>query len=300
MLDDLALFISIVECGSLHAAAQRHAMPPATLTRRLQKLERTLGCRLLHRSARRLLPTGEGWQYYERCRPLLTSLQQATSSLDAELNRPAGMVRVLAPVTLAGVMYREAWASFMAQYPAIQLVLQLANERQDLLAEGADLALRVGELTDSLYGQRSLGKGQTVLVAAPDYLARAGWPASPAALEQHDLLVAEPMRRWRLQARTDGESVVFLPDDPVRLRVNDMQLAIEMAVAGHGILYCPLRAAEGALANGRLVNPLPGWQGEALPVYAMWPPQRTLPARVRVLLDFLLDWTARASPSPAQ
>ncbi|BEV72307.1 LysR family transcriptional regulator [Paludibacterium sp. THUN1379] len=300
MLDDLVLFIRIVECGSLNAAAQRHAMPPATLTRRLQKLEQALGCRLLHRSARRLLPTEAGWQYYERCRPLLASLQQATSSLDAELNRPAGVVRVLAPVTLAGVLYREAWARFMAQYPDIRLVLQLANERQDLLAEGADLALRVGEQADSLYGQRRLGTGQTVLVAAPDYLARAGWPDSPAALAQHDLLVAEPMRRWRLQDTAGGNATVFQPQDPVRLRVNDMQLAVDLAVAGQGILYCPLRAAEAALASGRLVNPLPGWQGEALPVYALWPPQRALPARVRVLLDFLLDWTAGATPRAAQ
>ncbi|TDR80211.1 LysR family transcriptional regulator [Paludibacterium purpuratum] len=292
MLDDLALFVCIVENGSLNAAAAKLDMPAATLTRRLQKLEQALGCRLLHRSARRLIPTGEGWQYFERCRPLLASLQQATASLDAELNRPAGTVRVLAPITLAGIMYRDAWASFLARYPEIQLELRLANEREDLLTQGADLALRVGELDDPLFGQRLLGWGHTTLVASPDYLARHPVLRAPNDLSGHTLLMAEPLTSWRLQHESSGERMTIQPDGPVRLRVNDMQLAIEMAVAGQGILYCPLRAAEAALADDRLRNPLPGWRGISLPVYALWPPQRTLPARVRVLLDHLLAYSA--------
>ncbi|MBV8647688.1 MAG: LysR family transcriptional regulator [Paludibacterium sp.] len=291
MLDDLSLFVCIVESGSLNAAAGKLGMPAATLTRRLQKLEQALGCRLLHRSARRMQPTGEGWQYFERCRPLLASLQQATASLDAELNRPAGAVRVLAPITLAGVLYREAWGSFLSRYPDIQLELRLANEREDLLALGADLALRVGELPDSQLGQRLLGWGHTMLVASPGYLARAPKLQTPNDLARQTLLIAEPMHTWRLR-HDNGETMTLRPDGQVRLRVNDMALAVEMAQAGHGILYCPVTAALSALETGQLCNPLPLWQGAALPIYALWPPQRTLPARVRVLLDHLLAFSA--------
>ena len=127
MLDDLALFVTIVEEGSLNAAALRENLPPATVTRRLQKLESELGYRLLNRSARRLQPTAEGWQYYERCRPLVRALRQATQQLDASLSDISGTIRVLAPVNFASGLLTPAWASFMHQYPDIRLELELSN-----------------------------------------------------------------------------------------------------------------------------------------------------------------------------
>ena len=150
MLDDLALFVTIVEEGSLNAAAVRENLPPATVTRRLQKLESELGYRLLNRSARRLQPTAEGWQYYERCRPLVRALRQATQQLDASLSDISGTIRVLAPVNFASGLLTPAWASFMHRYPHIKLELELSNRLQDLVASGADLAIRVGSLDDCL------------------------------------------------------------------------------------------------------------------------------------------------------
>ncbi|MFC3530609.1 LysR family transcriptional regulator [Vogesella facilis] len=292
MLDDLALFVSIVESGSLNAAAGRAGMPPATLTRRLQRLEQQLGCRLLHRSARRLVPSSEGWQYYQRCRPLLDSLRQATEALDSAINHVAGNVRLLAPVTLATGVLQPAWAGFMAAYPQINLDLQLSNQREDLIGSGADLAVRVGPLPDSQLNQRLLGRAPTVLVAAPAYLAQHGWPQHPQALAQHALLLAEPLMEWRLQHRGSGEWLNLPPPAQPRLRVNEIQLAVDMACAGLGILYCPLSQAYRALADGRLQRALPDWRGDARDIYAVWPQQRLLPARVRALLDYLIDFTA--------
>lgn len=291
MLDDLALFVSIVESGSLNAAARKAGMPAATLTRRLQRLEAELGCRLLHRSARQLVPSSEGWQYYERCRPLLESLRQATAALDVAINHAAGQVRVLAPVTLASGVLQPAWASFMARYPEICLELQLSNQREDLIGSGADLAIRVGPLPDSQFNQRLLGRAPTVLVAAPAYLAAQGWPQHPHALAQHALLLAEPLMEWRLQHRASGEWIKLPPPARTRLRVNEIKLAVDLACDGLGILYCPLSQAHPALANGRLVRVLPDWRGDARDIYAVWPQQRLLPARVRVLLDYLVDFT---------
>ena len=131
MLDDLALFVAIVEAGSLHAAAVKEDLPAATVTRRLQKLESQLGYRLLNRSARRLQPTAEGWQYYEQCRPLVHALRQATQQLDASLSAVSGSIRVLAPVNFASGLLTPAWVSFMRQYPDIRLELELSNLRRD-------------------------------------------------------------------------------------------------------------------------------------------------------------------------
>lgn len=296
MFDDLALFVRIVDSGSLNAAAQKAGLPAPTLTRRLQKLEAALGCTLLHRSARRLVPTPEGWQYYERCRPLLASLAQATESLDESLHRVAGSLRLLAPVTLANALYRDAWAGFLERHPAVRLELRLANEVEDLLERGADLALRVGEQPDSRFTQRRLGLTRTALVAAPAYLARQGRPARPADLAGHALLVAEPLQRWTLAHRPSGETLSLAAPAAPRVAVNDMQLAVDLAIAGQGILFCPLAAARAALQDGRLQHALTDWRGDARPIYALWPQQRALPARVRALVDHLVDFSARSLP----
>ena len=290
MLDDLALFVTIVESGSLHAAAGKENLPPATVTRRLQKLEATLGYRLLNRSARRLQPTAEGWQYYEQCRPLVHALRQATQRLDATLGTISGNILVLEPVNFASGLLTPAWVGFMQSYPDIKLELELSNQIQDLVGSGADLAIRVGALEDSSFTQRRLGKAELVLVAAPSYLARAGMPADAGALEGHALLVAEPLRQWRLRNPASGAEVVLQPQ--ARLRVNELRLAVEMAEAGLGVLLCPLLQCRDGIDSGALVRLLPQWMPPPRYVYAVWTQRRYLPARVRALLEHLAAFAA--------
>lgn len=285
MLDDLALFVSIVDAGSLHAAAVRANLPPATVTRRLQKLESELGYRLLNRSARRLQPTAEGWQYYEQCRPLVHALRHATQQLDASLSAVSGAIRVLAPVNFASGLLTPAWVSFMQQYPDITLELELSNRLQDMVTSGADLAIRVGSLDDSSLMQGRLGSAGLVMVAAPAYLARAGVPQDLADLERHALIVAEPLRTWRLRRPGDGVEMVIQPQ--ARMRVNEMRLAVQMAEGGVGILLCPLLQCRQEVADGRLLRVLPDWMPQPRHVYAVWTQRRYLPARVRVLLEHL-------------
>lgn len=285
MLDDLALFVTIVDAGSLHAAAVREDLPAATVTRRLQKLESELGYRLLNRSARRLQPTAEGWQYYEQCRPLVHALRHATQQLDASLSAVSGAIRVLAPVNFASGLLTPAWVSFMQQYPDITLELELSNRLQDLVTSGADLAIRVGSLDDSSLMQRRLGSAGLVMVASPAYLAKAGTPQDLAELERHALIVAEPLRTWRLRRPGDGVEMVIQPQ--ARMRVNEMRLAVEMAEGGIGILLCPLLQCRQELAEGRLARVLPDWMPQPRHVYAVWTQRRYLPARVRVLLEHL-------------
>ena len=288
MLDDLALFVAIVEAGSLNAAAAAEELPAATVTRRLQKLESQLGYRLLNRSARRMQPTAEGWQYYEQCRPLVHALRQATRQLDASLSAVSGSIRVLAPVNFASGLLTPAWVSFMRQYPEIRLELELSTRLQDMVSSGADLAIRVGSLDDSSLMQRRLGSAALVMVAAPAYLARAGVPQDLASLEQHELIVAEPLRTWRLRRPGDGAEMVLQPQ--ARLRVNEMRLAVEMAEAGIGVLLCPLLQCREEVADGRLVRVLPDWMPQPRHVYAVWTQRRYLPARVRVLLEHLAQF----------
>jgi len=291
MFDDLLLFVRIVESGSLRAAAKQAGMPAATLTRRLQKLEEQLGCRLLHRSARKMQATGEGWQYYERCRPLLQSLKQAAEALDASNHKIAGGIRVLAPITLASGVLRTAWSNFMSRHPKVCLELKLSNQREDLIGSGADIAIRVGQQPDSLLNQRLLGNVPIVTVASPLYLAAIPPIHHPAELEQCAIVLAEPIALRFRHNKTAEQFQLPTPANP-RFRANEIQLAVDMAIAGLGILHCPLTQAHAPIAEGKLQRVLPEWSGETRPIYAVWPQQRHLPARVRALLDYLIAFCA--------
>lgn len=283
--DDLALFVDIVEAGGLGAAADRLDLPAATVTRRLQRLERSLGCRLLHRTARRLQPTAEGQQYYEQCRPLVHALEQATRALDANLRRVAGHVRVLAPVNLASGPLSPAWAGFLQAHPEVTLEFHLSNAVQDLVGSGADLAIRVGGQADSLLTQRRIGEVGVHLVAAPAYLARRGIPADAQALAAHEAIVAAPLRQWTLRDPASGAETVLQPAP--RLRTDEMRLAVDAARAGLGVLLCPTTLTRAAIARGELVPVLEAWTPRRRPVFAVWSQQRYLPARVRALVDYL-------------
>jgi LysR family transcriptional regulator AphB len=302
MLDDLALFIAIVEAGSLNQAAARLDLPTSTLTRRLQRLERELGCRLLHRSARRMTPTPEGWQYYERSRPLVHSLQQAVEQLDDSLRDVKGLLRVLAPINLANGVFADAWSGFLSRYPEVRLELQLSNQTQDLYASHADLAIRTGEQPDSQLQQRRLGEVEVRLVASPSYLRERPPPATPADLRRHDVVVAEPLALWSFRHRRSGERFELSPAG--RLRVNDLGLAVDAARKAMGILMCPLNVCQHGLANGDLVEVMADWRLPSRAVYAVWPQQRYLPARVRALVEHLAAFATdqpllRAADDPA-
>ncbi|UTH76281.1 LysR family transcriptional regulator [Chromobacterium sp. IIBBL 290-4] len=290
MLDDLELFVAIVDAGSLNAAAKRLGMPAPTLTRRLQALEARLGCKLLSRSARRMAPSNEGWQYYERCKPLLTALRQETAALDGALNRVEGVVRLLAPLSMANDMLVPVWSRLLRDHPQLRLELKLNNSLDDLYSGMADLALRVGEQSDASLRQRRLGAVRTILVASPAYAAAHAMPGTPQELAAHKLLLAEPFERWKLRHRESGEEAVW-PVEPA-VRTNDMLLTRRLAEEGAGIAVSPLSICHRQLADGRLVRVLGEWEIATRPVYAVWPERRVLPARVRMVLDALLEFAA--------
>ena len=290
MLDDLSLFIAIVEAGSLATAADRMQLPAATVTRRLQALERALGYKLLNRSARRMQLTAEGAQYYEQCRPLIHALRQATQRLDATLGAISGNIRVLAPVHLAQGYFRQAWSGFMQSYPEVTLEVEMSNELVDVVGSGADLAIRVGEQQDSSLNQKLLASTDLMLVASPAYLQAAGVPHTPGELEAHARIVGRPLTRWTLRDPADSLEVVV--QGAPRFQANQMDLALSMALDGLGIMLCPGTMGRQHVACGALVVVLPGCGTGRRHIYAAWSQQRYLPPRVRALLDYLSQFCA--------
>ena len=288
MFDDMALFTAIVAAGSLNSAAQQHGIPAATLTRRLQKLENELGCKLLHRSTRGLTLTPEGTEYYERCTPLLAALQQTTQDIRANLTKPAGHVRVLAPISLTGVPRIDFWADFLQRYPDISLDLQLDNRNDNLLSQAADLALRVGKPNNPSYMQRRLGSVPTAIVASPDYLAKHAPINHPQDLYAHQWLLAHPLSTFTLSSHNNEIHTIRIRKS--RMQANEIRLCTHLAMRGLGLAYLPCNQCGAELTDGRLLRVLPEWQTPSRDIYAVWQPQKSLPARVRVLLDELADF----------
>lgn len=299
MLDDLSLFITMVQAGSLSKAAQQRGIPAATLTRRLQKLEARLGCKLLHRNSRGLKLTQEGERYFERCRPLLAHLQQAVHDIHSDLTEPVGTVRILAPVNLAVSTLADFWAEFMLQFPMLQLDLQLDNRNDNLFEQGADLALRVGKQHNPNYVQRRLARVATGVFASPDYLKRHPPIAHPDELLAHDWLVAIPLSRFTLTHHEESVTVhVQQASMRVRIQVNEVRLCIHLACQGMGLCYVPLSLCQSQVNNGDLVRVLPQWKTPTRDIYAVWQGQQQLPARVRVLVEALTEFFQTTDHAP--
>lgn len=284
MLDDLEHFVAIVQAGNLSRAAKQRHIPTATLTRRLQKLESRLGCRLLHRGPRGIRLTQEGEAYYARCQPLLAHLTQTVQDIRHDTTEPSGEVRVLAPANMAVTVLADFWADFLRRYPHIQLDLRLDNHNDDLLQQGADLALRVGEQQHPNYQQRHLSQVPMGIFAAPNYLAN-HVITSPDDLAQQAWLIATPLTQFTLQKGEDSQKIHLQNNC---LQVNEIRLCVKLAARGLGLCYVPKTLCRAELADGRLRAVLPDWQAPQRDIYAVWQAQKQLPARVRVLVDALV------------
>ncbi|WP_138464950.1 LysR family transcriptional regulator [Poseidonocella sp. HB161398] len=290
MLDDLALFVAIAEAGGLSGAARRLGVPPATVTRRLQKLEERLGCQLVHRSARRFSLTGEGAAYLAQLGPLMAQIEHALRGLSADITELAGPVTVAAPTNLSIRILRPMWSGFVARHPEVELDLRLSNAREDLLEMGADLAIRVGPQPDSRMTQKRLGHAATVIVGAPGYLSARGRPAQPADLAAHRIIATSLMPLWKLA----GADSSARAEPPLRAAtmVDDIGLAAMLAADGQGLALLPVSEVAEEIRAGRLEQVLPGWRGPERGIYAIWPTGRLLSARARVLRDYMAGFIA--------
>lgn len=294
-LDDLQLFHDVVQQGSLRAASATLRIPIATLSRRLQKLERSLGARLLERSAHHFALTDTGRQYFAACGPLLSDLQAVTGHLDETRHGLSGLLRVTAPVNLSQQWLGQCFFDFMRRYPGIRLQLQVSNHYENLIEQQLDAAIRVGEPQES--GQwiaRPVWQTFLALCASHTYLKTAPPIEHPRDLAQQALVVATPMSPWALTQKLSGETFVVQPQP--HFQCNDIQVALDAVSAGYGIVLVPdyyfLSPPEGASRDRarQLVSVLPEWYGQPRPIYLMYRDREVMSARLRVFVDHVVEW----------
>src|SRR5262245_57372387 len=291
----MAVFKRAVEAGSFAAAARQFGISPEMAGNHVRALETHLGVRLLNRSTRRLNLTEAGGVYYQRCTQILADVQDAETEVGALHASPRGLLRVAAPVTFGVLHLAPAFSDYMKRYPAVRLEAAVSDRLVNLIEEGFDVAIRVGELQDSNLISRRLASSHLVVCAAPAYLQRAGHPELPSDLSQHACLVyteAMPRGGWRFQA-SDGRTETVDVSGP--LTSTNPAFVHRMALAGHGIVRCPSFAFGRDISEGRLVPLLTNWHPPELSIYALYAHRSLLSAKVRTFVDFLAE---RFGPEP--
>ncbi|KPF57444.1 LysR family transcriptional regulator [beta proteobacterium AAP51] len=287
-LNDVAVFVQVVRCGSFAEAARRLGIPPNTLSRRVQQLEAHLGTRLMQRSTRKLSLTSAGQDFHDRCAEAVEGLIDAGQSLLSRNEAPSGLVRVAAPADFFDFVPMDWLAEFMAEHPLVRVDFVLSDSSADLIADRIDVAIRGGVLEDSsLIARPVLDAGLDGLVASPAYIAARGSPASLQDLADHDCLVfAHPSGRatWRLVAHDGTNAEVQVAG---RLSGNTVQVLRKAALAGLGIALLPSTMTRRELRGGLLVPVLPQFRREGHGVHMVYASRRHLPSAVSAFIEFL-------------
>lgn len=272
-------YVRAVETGSFSAVARELEIGQPTVSRHIAQLEAHLGCRLLQRSTRRLSLTAEGERYYPEARRALEAVALAESGVQGE-PVPQGLLRVTCPTALARFLILPLVTGFLRAHPRVDLDLQIVDRRVDLIEEGVDLAIRVGELSDSALHARRLALAPRVCVASPDYLARQGTPQRPRDLGQHNCVrysLLSTGSRWPFETEPVEVSGNF--------RVNSPDGVREVVAAGLGIGLAPRWLFEDLLAQGRVLPLLEDHPLPPMPIHALYPTRRWLPPRAQVFIE---------------
>jgi DNA-binding transcriptional LysR family regulator len=301
--DDLLLFARVVDAGSFSRAAERLHLPKSTVSRRVAALEQRLGEKLLQRSTRRLTLTEFGSGVLEHARALAAEVDGALALALHRQQRPTGRLRVSMPADFAHQALAGMLSQFALDYREVQLELDLSPRRVDLIAEGFDLAVRMGELQqDSQLAARRMALMDNGLYASPRYLQTHGEPQLPEGLSSmHGLMIlsrsGEPMP-WVLN-RGEGELAQRWSGVPAqRTLVNAPDMLLRMACAGVGITAVGVHFAQPHVERGELVRVLPDWCLQPAPCWAVFPERRLMPLRTRVFLDAMAAALSSCSAQP--
>ncbi|MDQ2151544.1 LysR family transcriptional regulator [Alcaligenaceae bacterium C4P045] len=289
-LNDIALFVHVVRCGSFVGAARRLGLPPNTVSRRVQKLEAQLGARLLQRSTRKLTLTSAGEAFYARCATSVDGLIDAGQALITGTMEPNGLVRVAAPADFFDFFLMEWVAEFLLAHPRVRLDFVLSDGRAELIAEQIDVAFRGGPLRDSSYvGRQLLDAGSDGLVASPAYLAAHGAPHSLQDLANHDCVsFSHPtgLATWRISGPDGVDEEVQVTS---RFSGNTVQALRKATVAGLGIALLPSTIIRLDLQSGGLVPVLPQYRRTGYGLHVLYPSRRHLPLAVSAFIDLVAE-----------
>ncbi|ANG94651.1 LysR family transcriptional regulator [Enterobacteriaceae bacterium 155047] len=286
----MQLFIRVAELESFSRAADTLGLPKGSVSRQIQALENLLGTQLLHRTTRRVSLTQDGMVYYERAKDLLANLDELDGLFQHDPASISGRLRVDMPVGVARNLIIPKLPAFLQQYPGIELELSSSDRLVDVVREGFDCVVRVGTLKDSGLIARPLGKLSIVNCASPDYLTRFGYPQNLDDLASHAVI------HYSVNLGTRPQGFEFFNGDTTHwiktggiLTVNSTETYQAACLAGLGIIQVPRVGVREALRAKKLIEILPQYRAEAMPVSLIYPHRRNLSRRVHLFMEWLTE-----------
>ena len=282
-------FAAVVESESFTRASEQLGISKSFVSKQVSQLEQSLGVRLLHRSTRKLSLTDEGSSFYKHCRLIVSEAEKARAELLDSQQNPRGRMRIAVPQSLIISKTGDVLLKFQKQYPDIQLEVIASGAAADMIDEGIDLALRIGQLEDSSLICRKLSDCIFQVVASPQYIAQYGEPESPAELTQHNCLIyasSTLSQHWPFRLPNGKEITVNTRGN---LACNDGNLIIKAALDGLGIAFAPSILFQSYIDEDRLCLLLSEYSLPPVSISALYPSNRNLSRKVKVLIDFLSE-----------
>jgi len=294
LLDDLSLFVTIANVGGLKKAAEALGIPPATVTRRLQNLERRLHCQLLHRSAQQFHLTLQGEALLKDCGDLVGKLEERLERFGSSVNHLSGKIKLLAPSDLAREPLSKLWSSFLIQHQDIEIEFVLDNSLDDIRMTQADFAIRIGPQKNSSLHQVRIASIRTILVSTPAYQLIHGTPKVPDDLVAHQLIPTSALRTWHLSSQESNKEFALAVNEPKAV-VNEIGLVKRLILDGVGISLLPLSEVFEEIEQNKLVQILPEWEGQQRDMNVVWANGKHLNQRSRLLISNLKELVAKSA-----
>ncbi|MFK5984898.1 MAG: LysR family transcriptional regulator [Pseudomonadota bacterium] len=287
--EEMRTFVTVVKQGSLSAAANKLDIANSAISRRLVDLEQRLGVQLLNRTTRRINITESGQQFYRYCQRILADLKEAEQLVSSEQAQLQGTIRLAAPLSFGIKHLAPVLDDFLKLHKSLNLEIDLNDRLLNLMDEEVDLAIRIGQLDDSSYKARRLAPVKRVICASPDYLEKNGTPKKIEDLKKHISLnysnISES-ESWQFFAADGVKQSIQVPH---RIRANNGDFLLKGAIDGLGIIATPSFISYEAIKQGKLIAILKDYKLPQIAIYAIYPEQRHLPKRVRLLIDYLVE-----------
>lgn len=283
-ISDFDIFARVARTGNMSAAGREMGLSPAVVSKRISLLEERLGARLFQRTTRQLTLTETGEGYFKRVVDILSLVEEAEDFVSRRNTKPRGSLKITAPTTFSRLHVAPYLPKFIERYPDIQLDVHMTDNYVDIIRDGFDLAIRIGELQDSSLVARKLSPDRRVICASPKYLDKAGTPKTLADLDEHNCLSAGAQDLWRL----DGPGGQHQLRVKGNMRSNSAELIREALLSGLGLGLRSLWEIGPELKSGALKVVLPQYQGSSkVAIYAVYPCREFMPAKVNAFIEFL-------------
>jgi DNA-binding transcriptional LysR family regulator len=286
-LKAMAIFVEVIKKGSFRAAAKTLELSPSVVSYHVAGLEERVGTALLYRSTRKLSLTSEGEVLYDKANQMMLAAEQGLSLLSNQQHQPAGNVCVSLPSALSDSPINQTIAKFALQFPKIKLTLNYSDDQKDLIGKGVDLAIRAGSLKDSTLKSRSLGEIERRLVCSPEYLKSKTSPFHPSELSEWDWIGLEQLPARRVLSKNKSES--FEVNFDKRIIVDCVEAMSQFCQSGLGLATLAEYQANQLIEQGELVEVLPDWRVESIPLYLVWPDNVSEFSATRRLIRFLVN-----------